>query len=261
VGHGFDEFVDVIAALRAPDGCPWDREQTHRSIAKNMLEEAYEAVHAIETDDVAEIREELGDVLLQVVLHAQIAADDGEFTIDDVVSEITAKIVRRHPHVFGDAEADNAAQVLRTWDTIKATERASKRQGLLDTVPEGSPALMQAANISRKAVSAGFEWETLDGVWEKVHEEIDELKATEPGSPEAADEIGDVLFSVVNLARKQGIDAETALRGTCEKFRRRWSAMEDASATAGRDVSDLSLTEQEALWQEAKRAEKGTQES
>ncbi len=259
MGHGFDEFVEVIAALRAPDGCPWDREQTHRSIAKNMVEEAYEAVHAIETNDVAELRDELGDVLLQVVLHAQIATDEGEFTIDDVVAAITAKIVRRHPHIFGDAEAGTASEVLRTWDTIKAGERAEKAQGLLDTVPHALPALMTAQQISRKAVSAGFEWETLDDVWVKVHEEIDELKATEPGSPEAADEIGDVLFTVVNLARKQGIDAETALRGTCDKFRSRWSAMEEAAAGQGRNVGELSLAEQEALWQDAKRIEKGTQ--
>ena len=261
MGHGFDEFVDVSAALRAPDGCPWDREQTHRSIAKNMVEEAYEAVHAIETDDIAELREELGDVLLQVVLHSQIASDDGEFTIDDVVATITAKIIRRHPHVFGEAEAaGTATEVLANWDQIKATERAEKAQGLLDTVPHALPALMLAQTISRKAVSAGFEWETLDGVWEKVHEELDELKAEEPGSPEAADEIGDVLFTIVNLARKQGIDAETALRGTCDKFRSRWSAMEEAAATEGRDVSDLSLDEQEALWRQAKRTEKETLE-
>ena len=258
MSHGFDEFVEVIAALRAPDGCPWDREQTHRSIAKNMVEEAYEAVHAIETDDIAELREELGDVLLQVVLHAQIAADDDEFTIDDVVAAITAKIIRRHPHVFGDqAAAGNAGEVLAHWDRIKAGERAEKQQGLLDTVPHGLPALMLAQTISRKAVSAGFEWETLDGVWDKVHEELDELRATEPGSPEAADEIGDVLFTVVNLARKQGIDAETALRATCDKFRSRWSAMEELSAGEGRLVEQLSLDEQEALWQQAKQIEKG----
>ncbi len=258
MAHGFDEFVEVIAALRAPDGCPWDREQTHKSIAKNMVEEAYEAVHAIETDDVAEIREELGDVLLQVVLQSQIAADAGEFTIDDVVAAITAKIVRRHPHVFGEeVAADTAGEVLANWDQIKATERAEKNQGLLDTVPHALPALMLAQTISRKAVSAGFEWESLDGVWAKVHEELDELKATEPGSPEAADEIGDLLFTIVNLARKQGIDAETALRGTCDKFRTRWSAMEEAAAGEGRNVAELDLDEQEALWQQAKQKEKG----
>lgn len=257
MAHGFDEFVEVIAALRAPGGCPWDREQTHRSIAKNLVEEAYEAVHAIETADIAELQEELGDVLLQVVLHSQIAADDGEFTIDDVVSTITAKIVRRHPHVFGDRVAGDSAEVLEHWDQIKARERAEKQQGLLDTVPHALPALMLAQMISRKAVSAGFEWETLDGVWDKVHEELDELRATEPGSVEAAEEIGDVLFTVVNLARKQGIDAETALRATCEKFRSRWSAMEEMSASEGRSIEDLALDEQESLWQRAKRTEKG----
>jgi tetrapyrrole methylase family protein/MazG family protein len=258
VAHGFDEFVEVIAALRAPDGCPWDREQTHRSIAKNMVEEAYEAVHAIETDDVAELREELGDVLLQVVLHAQIASDGGEFTIDDVVAAITAKIIRRHPHIFGDeAAARSAGEVLAHWDRIKAGERAEKQQGMLDTVPHALPALMLAQTISRKAVAAGFEWETLDDVWDKVHEELGELRATEAGSAEAADEIGDVLFTVVNLARKQGIDAETALRGTCDKFRSRWSAMEEAAGRDGHTVDELSLDEQEALWQQAKRIEKG----
>ena len=258
MGHGFDEFVDVIATLRAPDGCPWDREQTHESIARNMVEEAYEAVHAIESNDIAELRDELGDVLLQVVLHARIAEDEGDFTIDDVVAAITEKIIRRHPHVFGEVQAGTSREVLRTWDKIKAGEQAQKNQGLLDTVPHALPALMLAQQISRKAVSAGFEWETLDDVWNKVHEEIDELKATEPGSPEAVDELGDVLFTVVNLARKQGIDAETALRGTCAKFRSRWSAMEDTAREQGRDVSDLSLSEQEALWQQAKRIEKRT---
>jgi tetrapyrrole methylase family protein / MazG family protein len=260
VSHGFDEFVDLIAVLRGPDGCPWDQEQTHRSIAKNIVEEAYEAVHAIETDDIAELREELGDVLLQVVLQSQIAADAGEFTIDDVTAAIHAKIVRRHPHVFGETAAEDAAAVTRAWDEIKAEERAEKGHGLLDTVPHGLPALMLAQTISRKAVSAGFEWETLDGVWAKVHEEIDELKAEEPGSPGAAEEIGDLLFTIVNLARKQGIDAETALRGTCDKFRGRWSAMEMAAAEGGEALDALPIEAQEALWQKAKQTEKGHQE-
>jgi len=257
VAHGFDEFVEVIAALRAPGGCPWDREQTHRSRATNLGEAASAAVHAIECDAVAELPVALGDVLLQVVLHSQIASDEGEFTIDDVVAGIAAKIVRRHPHVFGDREAGDATEVLAHWDRIKAGERARKQQGLLDTVPHALPALMLAQSISRKAVSAGFEWETLDGVWDKVHEELDELRATEPGSAEAAEEIGDVLFTVVNLARKQGIDAETALRATCDKFRTRWSAMEAVAGGEGRSIEDLTLDEQEELWQRAKRTEKG----
>jgi tetrapyrrole methylase family protein/MazG family protein len=256
--HGFDEFVDLIAVLRGPNGCPWDRDQTHASIAKNMVEEAYEAVHAIEQRDVAELREELGDVLLQVVLHSQIAADDGEFTIDDVVAAITAKIVRRHPHVFGEDSALTPEEGLAKWDSIKAEERAEKQKGLLDSVPHALPALMLAQTISRKAVSAGFEWDSLEGVWAKVHEELDELKAEEPGSPEAAEEIGDLLFTIVNLARKQGIDAETALRGTCDKFRRRWTAMERAAAKRGEALEDLTLDAQEALWQAAKQTERGS---
>jgi tetrapyrrole methylase family protein/MazG family protein len=257
VGHGFDDFVDLIAVLRGPEGCPWDREQTHGSIAKNMVEEAYEAVHAIEANDIAEIRDELGDVLLQVVLQAQIAQDAAEFTIDDVLSAIHAKIVRRHPHIFAEADARDAAAVSAVWEEVKRGERAEKHQGLLDGVPHALPGLMLAQAISRKAVSAGFEWESLDGVWEKVHEELDELKATEPGSPEAAEEIGDVLFTVVNLARKQGIDAETALRKTCDKFRSRWSAMEKAAAENGEALDELPLQAQERLWRAAKDTEKG----
>jgi tetrapyrrole methylase family protein/MazG family protein len=259
--HGFDGLVEVIAKLRSPDGCPWDREQTHASIAKNMVEEAYEAVHAIETNDIAGLREELGDVLLQVVLHARIAADDGEFTIDDVVSGITAKLYRRHPHVFGDEVAGTATEVLAHWDRIKHAEKAEKARdteapaGLLDDVPPALPALMLAQKISRKAVSAGFEWASLDGVIDKLNEEVAELAATEAGSEEAADEIGDILFTVVNLARKQGIDAETALRGTCDKFRGRWGAMEEAATAQGRAVGDMTLAEQEELWQRAKERE------
>lgn len=255
-GHGFDEFVAVIAKLRSPEGCPWDREQTHATIAKNMVEEAYEAVHAIETRDVAGLSEELGDVLLQVVLQSQIAADEGEFTIDDVVAGIHAKIIRRHPHVFGDESAGTPLEVHAKWDEIKAAEKAEKGRGLLDDVPHSLPALMLAQTISRKAVSAGFEWESLQGVIDKLHEEVAELAETRPGSDEAAGEIGDILFTVVNLARKQGIDAETALRSTCDKFRDRWQAMEHAAAEEGRQLAGMSLDEQEGLWQQAKERER-----
>ncbi len=254
--HAFGAFVEVIAKLRAPGGCPWDQAQTHRTIAKNMVEEAYEAVHAIETEDVAGLSEELGDVLLQVVLHAQIAADEGEFTIDDVVAGITDKIIRRHPHVFGDAEAATPLEVHAKWDKIKRAEKAEKGKGLLDDVPHALPALMLAQTISRKAVAAGFEWESLDGVIDKLHEEVAELAETEPGSQEAADEIGDILFTVVNLARKQGIDAETALRGTCDKFKSRWSSMEEFAGAQGKPLDTLSLDEQEGLWQQAKERER-----
>lgn len=250
-----EELVRVIAALRGPEGCPWDRAQTHASLRKNMIEEAYEAVAAIECDNIAELREELGDVLLQVVLHAQIAAENGDFDIGDVAAGITAKIVHRHPHIFADATAGTPDEVIAHWDRIKHAEKADRGHGTLDGIPHALPALMYAQKISRKAVAAGFEWETLDDVWAKFHEEIDELKATEPGSPEAVDEIGDVLFTVVNLARKQGIDAEMALRQTCEKFRARFRDMEAAARGQGRRIEDVPLDQMEALWQQAKARE------
>ena len=262
----FDAFVATIAQLRAPDGCPWDRAQTHQSIAHNIIEEAYEAVDAIEAGDTAHLREELGDVLLQVVLQAQIAADAGEFTIDDVCRDINEKMVRRHPHVFGDAKVQSAGQVGNIWDQVKMEERRAEaaadeaagqaeRKGLLDGVPTSFPALMQAQKISRKAVAAGFEWESEEGVWRQVAEEVEEFKAADPENAEL--EFGDVLFSLVNVARWRGVDAENALRASCAKFRRRWAFIEGAAWAQGKDVADLTTEEQEALWQEAKRRERG----
>lgn len=282
--HGdFDAFVATIEALRAPDGCPWDREQTHHSIAHNMIEEAYEAVDAIESNSIAHVREELGDVLLQVVLHCQIAADEGEFTIDDVCRDVNEKMIRRHPHVFGEAAAANANEVLGLWDQVKLAEgKAEGREaddapaGLLDGVPKNFPALMQAQKVSRKAAAAGFEWDDVEGVWEKVAEEISELKAAYAAAPKTSDgkvlkeadptaaeavelEVGDVLFAMVNVARKMGVNAENALRATCMKFRTRWSFMEGAAWGMGKRVEDLSMEELEQLWAAAKTLE-GAQE-
>lgn len=269
----FDEFVDTIAALRAPGGCPWDREQTHESIAKNMIEEAYEAVDAIEAGDTVHLREELGDVLLQVVLQSQIAADAGEFTIDDVCRDVNEKMIRRHPHVFGSAKAQSAGDVLELWDSVKLAEKdavdgGKDREGLLDGIPTGFPALMQAQKISRKAVSAGFEWDTLEDVWGKVDEEIAELrdafasapktdkgKVTEGAKAEVELEFGDVLFTLVNVARKMGVDAESALRASSAKFRRRWAFIEGAAWAQNRKVEELSMDEMQALWDEAKERE------
>ena len=243
----FDQFVATISALRAPDGCPWDREQTHSSIAHNMIEEAYEAVDAIEAGDVAHMREELGDVLLQVVLQSQIAADAGEFDIEDVAADVDAKMVRRHPHVFGDEAAPPA--------------------GLLDGVPVSFPALMQAQKISRKAAAAGFEWDTLEDVWDQVQSEIDELNEAYDQAPKAAngkvegdpeaiahveEELGDVLFSLVNVARRMGVSSENALRASCRKFRTRWSAMERSAFEQGVRLEDMTCEEQNRLWEQAK---------
>lgn len=268
----FNEFVETIAALRAPGGCPWDREQTHKSIASNMIEEAYEAVEAIEEGDVAHMREEFGDVLLQVVLQSRIAEDEGEFTIDDVCRDVNAKIVRRHPHVFGDAKAGSSEEVLNVWDKIKAAEKGAEGAAgggparLLDGVPRSLPALTQAQKISRKAAAAGFDWRSVDDVWAKVEEEESELKAAyaaflkapENGEGHAAAkndvlvELGDVFFSLVNVARKMGVSSEEALRATCSKFRQRWERMEDAAASEGVRLEDMPQEAQERLWAEAK---------
>lgn len=259
-GETFAAFVDTIAALRAPNGCPWDREQTHESIARNMIEEAYEAVDAIEQHDAAHLREELGDVLLQVVLQSQIAADAGEFTVADVCRDVNAKMIRRHPHVFGEAAAGSTEEVLSIWDNVKLAEKsaadaqAEEPEGLLDSVPVSFPALLQAYKISRKAVAAGFEWDTVEDVWAKVEEEIAEFKqACRSDDAQAKElEFGDVLFSLVNVARKEGIDAETALRATCRKFRERWAFMEGAAWGQGKRIEELDMNEMQQLWDQAK---------
>lgn len=259
-GETFAAFVDTIAALRAPNGCPWDREQTHESIARNMIEEAYEAVDAIEQHDAAHLREELGDVLLQVVLQSQIAADAGEFTVADVCRDVNAKMIRRHPHVFGQAAAGSAEDVLSIWDNVKLAEKSAadaqteEPEGLLDSVPASFPALLQAYKISRKAVAAGFEWDTVEDVWAKVEEEIAEFKqACRSDDAQAKElEFGDVLFSLVNVARKEGIDAETALRATCRKFRERWAFMEGAAWGQGKRIEELDMDEMQQLWGQAK---------
>lgn len=259
-GETFAAFVDTIAALRAPNGCPWDREQTHESIARNMIEEAYEAVDAIEQHDAAHLREELGDVLLQVVLQSQIAADAGEFTAADVCRDVNAKMIRRHPHVFGQAAAGSAEDVLSIWDNVKLAEKsaadaqAEEPEGLLESVPVSFPALLQAYKISRKAVAAGFEWDSVEDVWAKVEEEIAEFKqACRSDDAQAKElEFGDVLFSLVNVARKEGIDAETALRATCRKFRERWAFMEGAAWGQGKRIEELDMDEMQQLWDQAK---------
>ena len=258
----FDRLVRTMWRLRQPDGCPWDREQTHRSITKNMVEEAYEAVEAIEADDTAHLVEELGDVLEQVVLHAQIAADDGAFTIDDVVRGLNEKLVRRHPHVFGEhAAASDGGEVVDIWDDVKAAERAAagedeRPQGLLDSVPRSLPALMQCQKISKRAAKAGFEWRSVEGVWDKVAEERAEFEREAPGSPERAAEFGDLLFSLVNVARWEGIDAEEALAGANRKFRRRWSRVEELARERGLEAGSLGDALLNELWERAKAEEK-----
>ena len=260
--EAFDELTEVIWRLRQPDGCPWDRVQTHESIAQNMIEEAYEALGCIEEHDDAHLREELGDVLMQVMLHAQIAADAHEFTIADVVHELTAKLIRRHPHVFGeDRAAADAGAVLDIWDQVKKDERTQAGEsagapvGLLDSVPQAFPALMQAQKVSKRAAKAGFEWDTVEDVWEQVASERAEFLAEAPGSAERELEFGDILFALVNVARKEGIDAERALRASTAKFRRRWRAVEAAARDRGVAVEELSTAELNVLWDAVKTQE------
>ena len=256
-------LVETIWRLRQPDGCPWDRKQTHESIGKNMIEEAYEALDCIEAGDEAHLREELGDVLMQVVLHAQIAADAGAFTMADVARDINDKLIRRHPHVFGECSADSADEVLVIWDSVKLAEKGAKDadaaeagerpEGLLEGVPRSLPALMEAQKVSRKAASAGFEWETVADVWDKVAEERAEFEAEAPGTAERELEFGDLLFALVNVARKEGIDAESALRASTAKFRERWAAMENAAYEGGVSLESLTTEQLNSLWDEVKR--------
>ena len=260
----FDRLVRTIWRLRQPDGCPWDKVQTHESITKNMVEEAYEAVETIMQGDMAHLREELGDVLEQVLLHAQIATDEGDFGIDDVCRELNEKLVRRHPHVFGDAASvgavDSAGRVLDIWDDVKKAEREARasderQPGLLDSVPVSLPALMQCQKISKRAAKAGFEWDTVEDVWDQVAEERAEFEAEERGSDAAAEEFGDILFALVNVARHEGIDAEEALAASNRKFRRRWAAMEVLARQEGVELDSLSTARLNELWQQVKACE------
>ncbi|MGB7921958.1 MAG: nucleoside triphosphate pyrophosphohydrolase [Pyrinomonadaceae bacterium] len=271
----FNDLVALMARLRSPEGCPWDREQTYQSLAPMLLEEAYEAFEAVEDAREGrplELRDELGDLLFQIVFYAQVAAERGEFTIDDVTEAIHAKMVRRHPHVFGDAQAEDAAEVLRNWEAIKAEEKrvAGKEttgaadSSLLDGVSAKAPALMEAHQLTTKAARVGFDWKLVEDIFDKLHEEIDELRdairhqsESESGEEEEArvrEELGDVLFAVTNIARHLKIEPEAALKVTNRKFRRRFRHIEHGLASSGRSLDAATLDEMEALWQEAKRS-------
>ena len=247
----FDTFVELIARLRAPDGCPWDREQTHQSLRENLLSETYEVLEALDAGDADALREELGDLLLQIVLHAQIARDDGEFEITDVIRGIATKIIGRHPHIFGDTTADTAAQVMANWEKLKKAEKPH-RESVLEGVPKAMPALAYAYEISRRAVRVGFEWPDLGGVLDKLAEEVKEI-AEAKTREEKEQEYGDLLFTLVNVARWEDIDAEAALRSASEKFYKRFAHMEALCRERGLDFQGLSMEEKDRLWEEAKR--------
>jgi MazG family protein len=247
----FKTLVEIIARLRAPDGCPWDKEQTHWTLRANLLSECYEALEALDKDDVAKLREELGDLLLQIVLHAQIAKDDGEFEIGDVIEGIATKIIRRHPHVFGKAKVRDSDEVMHNWEALKREER-EEGESMLAGVPKDMPALAYAYEISRRAVRVGFEWKNIEGVIDKLVEEIEEIKDAD-SLEEKEREYGDLLFTLVNIARWEGIDAEAALRSANRKFYKRFTHMEALCQERGLSLDKLSFEEMDRLWEEAKR--------
>lgn len=253
-GTSFEAFAEIVAHLRAPDGCPWDKEQTHETLRKHLLEETYETLSALDANDIDGMREEFGDLLLQIVLNSQIAYQDHEFTMTDVMKHIYDKIVRRHPHVFGDVKLDGVNDVLVNWEKLKEKERGKKKEdkGMLDGVPAALPALNQAQEYQDRAARVGFDWAQIDDVLDKVREEIEEIKTAE--NPEQLrGELGDLFFVLVNLARWREVDAESALRETNLKFKRRFGHVEKSAKDQGRNLSDMTLAEMDAFWDEAKK--------
>ncbi len=256
----FDELVRIMHILQAPGGCPWDREQTHQSLKPYLLEETYEALEAIDSGSDSHLAEELGDVLLQVVFHAELAARDGRFSIDDVVHGINEKLKRRHPHVFGDAEAETSGQVVKNWEEIKRREKREKKEGgsVLDGLPRSLPALIRARRIQEKVSRVGFDWSRTEEVLLKVEEELGELKEASASGDRAAveEELGDLLFAVANLARFVSLCPEDALRKTIDKFQRRFQYIESELPKRGKKLGEASLEEMDALWDEVKKTEK-----
>jgi len=266
----FKDLVDLMHRLRSPNGCPWDREQTYATLAPMMLEEAYEAFEAVEEARAGrpnELRDELGDLLFQIIFYAQVARERGEFTIEDVTNAIHTKMVRRHPHVFGEVKADDSATVLLNWETMKAEERraAGKAENtstsILDGVPSKAAALMEAHQLSTKAARVGFDWKSIDDIFDKLHEEIEELRGAITQHAEFKDEathslvreeLGDLLFAATNIARHLHVEPEAALKLTNRKFRRRFRYIEDKLTEQGKTFQDVSIDDLETLWQEAK---------
>jgi len=256
VESAFESFQATVAHLRAPDGCPWDREQTHRTLRGHLMEETYEALQAIDAEDMHALQEELGDLLLQIVLQTQIATEEGDFSMAEVIAGIQAKIIRRHPHVFGDVRVASVDHVLHNWEALKAAERQAEGvgRGILDGVPLSLPALSQAAEIQERVVRVGFDWPDIGGVRAKIAEELVEVQqAIDPKAQSS--EMGDLLFAVVNYARWLGVDPEAALREANLRFRRRFGHLEAAARAEGRDLAGMTLEEMDALWEEAKKRE------
>jgi tetrapyrrole methylase family protein/MazG family protein len=261
-GELFARFVELIARLRAPGGCPWDREQTHETVKPMTIEEAYEVAHAIDERDDDELMGELGDLLLQVVFHANIAEERKAFALRQIIARVSDKMIRRHPHVFADHDASTSGEVLRSWEAIKAEERKEKGkddESMLDSVHRGLPAVMEAFQMTTKVSRVGFDWPGADGALVKLDEEVLELREVvrERADPKAiAEEVGDLLFVAVNVARLTGVDPESALKAANRKFRRRFHHVETRLRESGRGPADSSLKEMDRLWDEAKALER-----
>ncbi len=247
----FATLVDIIARLRAPDGCPWDRKQTHASLRENLLEECYEALEALDEGDMRKLGEELGDLLMQVVLHSQIASEAGEFDLGEVISGINTKLIRRHPHVFGSGKVKGAEEVAHNWHLLKQEER-DKDASMLESVPRQLPSLAYSQEIQHRVAQAGFDWEDTGGVIDKLAEEVAEFKQA-ASREEKEGEFGDLLFTLANIARRMGIDLETALRRANRRFYRRFAYMEEVCRKRGVNIAELSFDEQNKLWEEAKK--------
>ena len=253
--YGYEDLLEIIRLLRSEDGCPWDKAQTHQSIRRGLLEEAYEAAEAIDNDDPVLLKEELGDVLMQVVFHADIESEAGRFTIDDVCDGGVKKLLFRHPHVFGSECEDSPESVPVSWDKLKRQEKGQKTVAdSMDSVARSLPGLWRAEKLQSKAASAGFEWPDVQGALDKLEEEVGELRRAVEEGGDVPEELGDVLFAAVKVGRFCACDPEDAVNGTCEKFIRRFRAVENGAAAQGREVSQLSLEEMTALWNEAKRS-------
>ena len=252
--YGMDDLLKIMELLRAPGGCPWDREQTHKSIRRDLLEEAYEVAEAIDQESPEHLREELGDLLLQVVFHAVLAQEEGLFDLDDVAGGICKKLIYRHPHVFGDVTVDSTGEVLKNWEELKKKEKHQSSQAdAVDSVARSLPALWRAEKVQKKAAKVGFDWPDVSGALDKVFEEAGELRDAMAGNGNAEEEFGDLLFAAVNVGRFLKLDPEASLTAATDKFAARFRRVEDAARAEGKKLEDMTLAEMDALWDKSKK--------